>query len=202
MEYMHVHIDGFTDESKKIYIEQVFTDGDRLATFSSMIESNKAVHSLMDIPIYCEIMVYVFEETGTIKGRTTTEVYDALVGCCIRKYMIEMNRWQEETGIPSILNKKKEQPPKLPPDIMDDLEKICELAYNNLYNEKLEFKKFEVAAKPLGLLVVTNQFPYVDHKSGGWGRKINRRIGGKITYSFSHQTVKEFLAAWHACHMQ
>ena len=86
--------------------------------------------------------------------KTMTQLYTTLVLVLIRRHMIEKGEWDEECGMPDNFN-------DLPPEIMSDFEKVCELACTSLLQEDIQlvFTDSEVGKgfPHLGLLVETKE---------------------------------------------
>ena len=63
IEYRHVEILGFTQESKKKFAENIFKSKPEVsALFCNFVFSNPIIESLMDIPINCAIMALIYDE--------------------------------------------------------------------------------------------------------------------------------------------
>ena len=188
-EYRHIEILGFiTDESKVRYAELAFkSEPEVLASFKSFIFSNPIIKSLMYIPVNCAIISQVYKDirkSRKLMPKTMTQLYSTLIPVLIKRYMIEKGEWDSHHGIPNNLN-------DLPKEFVFTLNRVCELAYNGLFNKSIQlvFTDNDVGEgfQHLGLLSETKEM-YVCE-------------GAVSSYSFLHLSIQEFLAAWHVkCH--
>ena len=180
-DYRHVEILGFTDDSKIKFAEIAFkSEPDIFLLFKKFIFSNPIINSLMYIPLNCAILAQIFREvkwSQKLIPKTMTQLYTTLVLVLIRKHMIDNGEWDEDKVIPERLK-------KLPEDIFSNLKRVSELAYKGLLEEIHEFSANDVGDDfdHLGLLTTSKQM-YL--------------TGPKISYSFFHFSMQEFLAAFH-----
>ena len=179
---VRVEILGFTNESKLQYAQSAFkSDPNLLAHFEKFISSNPVINSFMYIPLNCAIMVQVFKDikcSRKLMPKTVTQLYTTLTLILIRRNMIEKGK---SSRIPSSIE-------QLPKEVLGDLKKVGELAHQGLFQREgvqLEFEDNDVGEgfQHLGLLVETKEM-YVCE-------------GAKVSYSFLHLSIQEFLAAWH-----
>ena len=183
----HIAILGFSDDQIEQYLDHRFVDSsnklkDGLKNrFLVQLKSNPALKSLAYVPVNLSILVYVFTEHGAKLPSTLTELYQQYV---LLKLSLYNQRISNDTGRLAEID-------HLPVYISESLNKLNELAYDGLKNQKLHFTQNEMQklyqSIPLdydgmGLLQVENHM-------------LNR--GSYKTYNFIHRTVQEFLAAWH-----
>ena len=186
-EYRHIKTRGFTDESIERFAEKAFArNSEVLEHFKKFILSNPIIKSMMYIPVNCAILAQVYKDimkSSELMPKTMTQLYTTLVLVLIRRHMIERGEWDKGKRVPVNLN-------GLPGEVAAALKRISELAYRGLFKEEyqLVFSDDEVGEgfKHLGLLSEAKEM-YVSE-------------GARSTYSFSHKSIQEFLAACCVAH--
>ena len=185
-EYRHIKTLGFTDESIEQFAEKAFArNSEVLEHFKKFILSNPIIKSMMYIPVNCAILAQVYKDMKSSERmpKTMTQLYTTLVLVLIRRHMIERGKWNHGQRFPYDLN-------GLPDDVTAALKKISELAYSGLFKEEVQlvFSDDEVGEcfEHLGLLSEAKEM-YVSE-------------GARSTYSFSHKSIQEFLAACCVAH--
>ena len=183
----HIAILGFSEDQIEQYVDQCFVDsshGPKDASrcrFMAQLNSNPMLKSLAYIPVNLSILVYVFKQFESKLPSTLTELYQQYV---LLKLSLYNQRQSDEVVRYTKLD-------CLPNYISEGLNKLCELAYGGIKNQKLYFTQEDIQklfqCVPLdydgmGLLEVGNYM---------------LRRGSDKTYNFIHKTVQEFLAAWH-----
>ena len=181
-EYRHIETLGFTDKSKERFAEKAFsTDLEVLEHFKKFILSNPIIQSMMYIPVNCAILAQVYKDimkSSKLVPKTMTQLYTTLVLVLIKRHMIERGEWDEYSRMPSDLR-------ELPQELTTALKEICMLAYRGLFKEQLQlvFTDNEVGKsfQHLGLLNEAKEMYMCE--------------GARTSYSFSHLSIQEFLAA-------
>ena len=183
----NIAILGFSEDRIEQYIDQCFLDSnhgpkDTLKyRFMTQLNSNLMLKSLSYIPVNLSILVYVFTQYESKLPDTLTELYQHYV---LLKLSLYNQRQSDEYMKFTTLD-------CLPDYITESLNKLCELAYGGIKNQKLYFTQNDIEklyqSVPLeydgmGLLQVDNYM---------------LRRGSNKTYHFIHKTVQEFLAAIH-----
>ena len=183
----NVAILGFSDDQIEQYIDQCFLDSSHgpkntlKHKFMIQLNSNLMLKSLAYIPVNLSILVYVFTQYESELPDTLTELYQQYV--LLKLSLYNQRQSDEHTRFPTL--------DCLPDYITESLNKLCELAYGGIRNQKLYFSQNDIEKlyQPvpldydgMGLLQVDN---YV------------LRRGSNKTYHFMHKTVQEFLAALH-----
>ncbi len=185
-EYRHVEILGFTDESKVKFAESAFqSQPDVLDHFMDFILSNPVINSLMYLPVNCAIIVQVYKDIQMgldVMPETMTQLYTILILVLIKRHLINIGRWDENSSVPSNLK-------CLPEDIYTDLQRVSELAFKGLFKKdvQLVFTNDDFAAvKSFHHLGLMNEV-----------KEMYVCKGARTSYSFLHLSIQEFLAAWH-----
>ena len=186
-EYRHIRTRGFTDESIEQFAEKTFArSSEVLEHFKKFILSNPIIKSMMYIPVNCAILAQVYKDimkSSKLMPKTMTQLYTTLVLVLIRRHMIERGEWDKGKRVPVDLD-------GLPGEVTAALKRISELAYKGLFKEEsqLVFTDDEVGEgfKHLGLLSEAKEM-YVSE-------------GARSTFSFSHKSIQEFLAACCVAH--
>ena len=125
--------------------------------------------------VYKDIM-----KSSKLMPKIMTQLYTTLVLVLIRRHMIESGEWDKDQRVPVNLN-------DLPGEVTAALKRISELAYRGFFKKRFQvqlvFLDDEVGEdfEHLGLLSEAKEM-YVSE--GAWS-----------TYSFSHKSIQEFLAA-------
>ncbi len=182
-EYRHIEIIGFTDESKVKFAESAFrSQPDVLDHFKKFIFSNPVINSLMYLPINCAIIAQVYKDiqmgTGLdVMPETMTQLYTILILVLIKRHLINIGRWDENSSVPSNLK-------CLPEDIYTDLQRVSELAFDGLLKKDVQ-------------LVFTDENDVVDLGLMNEVKEMYVCKGARTSYSFLHLSIQEFLAAWH-----
>ena len=183
----NIAILGFSEDQIEQYIDQCFLDSnhgpkDTLKyRFMAQLNSNPLLKSFAYVPVNLSILVYVFTQYESQLPDTLTELYQHYV---LLKLSLYNQRQSDEYMRFAELD-------CLPDYISEGLNKLCELAYGGINNQKLYFTQNDIEKlyQPvpleydgMGLLQVDNYM---------------LRRGSNKTYHFMHKTVQEFLAAMH-----
>ena len=174
----HVEILGFTKERILQYAKSALESDPSFEHFKEFLNSSSrnAIYSLMHSPVVCAIVLSIYR-SGFVKklmSKTMTQLYQTLLQVLIRRDMIKRGELSEDTPVPSF----KSLPSEVP-----DLKKVCKLAFDGLFSEKvqIEFTVLDADFQSFGLLTGIRE------------RDMYR--GLKTTFSFLHLSIQEFLAA-------
>ncbi len=187
-EYRHIKIIGFTDDESKVkFAESAFqSEPDVLDHFKKFIFSNPVINSLMYLPVNCAIIAQVYKDIRRmgqdVMPKTMTQLYTTLIRVLIRRHLIKIGRWDENSKIPSNLK-------DLPKDIYADLQRLSELAYKGLFRKDVQLvftDDDDVIAESFHHLGLMNEV-----------KEMYVCEGARTSYSFLHLSIQEFLAAWH-----
>ena len=174
----HLEILGFTKERILQYAKSALESDPAFEHFKQFLNSSSrnAIYSLMHSPVVCAIVLSIYR-SGFVKklmSKTMTQLYQTLLQVLIRRDMIKRGEWNEDTPVPSFESLPSEVP---------DLKKVCKLAFDGLFSEKvqIEFTVLDADFQSFGLLTGIRE------------RDMYR--GLKTIYSFLHLSIQEFLAA-------
>ena len=176
----HVEILGFTKERILQYAKSALESDPAFEHFKEFLNSSSrnAIYSLMYSPVVCAIVLSIYR-SGFVKklmSKTMTQLYQTLLRVLIKRDMIRRGEWNENTPVPSFESLPSEVP---------DLKKVCKLAFDGLFSEKvqIEFTELDADFQGFGLLTGTRERDMCE--------------GLRTTYSFLHLSIQEFLAALH-----
>ncbi len=135
----------------------------------------------MYLPVNCAIIAQVYKDIQRmgqdIVPKTMTQLYTILILVLIKRHLISIGKWDENSSVPSNLK-------CLPEDIYTDLQRVCELAFNGLFKKNVQLVFTDV--KSLHHLGLMNEV-----------KEMYVCKGARTSYSFLHLSIQEFLAAWH-----
>ena len=181
----HVEVVGFTKDQIKECISQNITENAKAEQLIQALKQRLDVLSLCYTPLNCAIMLYIYQQEDYQLPKTLTQLYTL--------YMIHTLKRSVSIHFQD-----------LDPDDITDLKHLMEsidlpfkalskMAFQGLQDEQLGFTTDQLpqeckggrGTKPelLGLMSASKFF-------SSSGRSLN--------YQFTHLTVQEFLAAWHA----
>ena len=203
-EYRHIKTLGFTDESIEQFAEKAFArNGEVLEHFKKFILSNPIIKSMMYIPVNCAILAQVYKDimkSTMPMPKTMTQLYTTLVLVLIRRRMIERGEWDKDQRVPDDLN-------GLPGEVTAALKRISELAYRGLFGEAVQLGVISEFISVRYLHQV--QLVFSDDEVGedfehlgllSEAKEMYVSKGARSTYSFSHKSTQEFLAACCVAH--
>ena len=175
----HVEILGFLDDQIRQYVDSTFRDNPGLRhEFLKYISTHPPIRNMMYIPFSCTIVAEVYranKATGRPIPRTMTQLYTDLTLAILGRYK----------------SRQHDQPPDLLPDSLDRLPKdldtqlhnLAELAFQGIVKQKVIFPCLPDNCSPLDLMNASAEL-YMGRNA-------------RVSYSFLHLTLQEFLAAVH-----
>ena len=180
-----VEVLGFTEESKKSYIEQELQDyPNKSQRLLSFLHDNHTINSACYIPIMLTILVYTFKDYEELP-KDETELYEKFICLTISRFLQKLGGGSANTAL-SIkhLSEMHHQ----------YLIHLSQLAFEALKHQKHIFTKESFSANfilafnnfhGLGLL---NYTQYTSYK---------HKIDKCISYNFVHLSIQEYLAAYY-----
>ena len=172
----HIEILGFTQESVKAYAFSTFSSvgkPEKLKKFMDYISAgeNPAINSLMYIPLNAAIIVRMYLDCKS----------DALLPHTLTELYTLFCLTILDRSLKIGIKKFKD----LPADLHEQFLHLSEIAFEGILNEEVIFHSLPSDFSHLGFL---------DAVSALYG-------GGRVSYSFLHLTLQEFLAAYHISHL-
>ena len=176
----HIEILGFARENIEAYVSSACKDNPVLKeNFDEYLSCHPFIYSVMYVPLYCSViaelyLMYWNKGKKAFAPKTLTEIYTALV-----VYLLQRHFEVDPTS--SFQAHKISHLTELPPDMYWSILDISKIAAKGIQNCQYIFDTLE--CNPLGLMS-TVQDLYIGESSS-------------ISYSFLHQTLQEFLAAFY-----
>ena len=179
-----VEILGFTKDDILRYISFAFANNETEKTkFLDYVDSHPQLESIMHIPLNAAFVVQIYQEfkrSDEDVPHTLTQLYTALVKGLLLRYMRSIQEYRE-LKIATLEN--------IPEPIKTHFEQLCLLAFMSFtkVNVQVTFTDSEAALygclDSLGLMQSSTFFSVFTVT--------------KVTHSFLHFTIQEFLAAYH-----
>ena len=168
-----IEVLGFTrNELQQYFISCLENDAKAANTLLERIQENPAVAGSCYLPLNASILVHLFKCADNLLPTTQYEIFSLLICNCIFRHL--KRTWQEDiSGVTSLDN--------LPQNIKDPFQRICEIAYRGVMDDKVSFE-LESGFNTLGLLQGVESFAI---------------CGMSHSYNFLHLSIQELLAAIH-----
>ena len=149
--------------------------------FLQFIESNPVIRAAMYTPVSAAIVEQVFKSAPHNPPTTVTQLYSAFVLMRLEQHLSEHPKYSD-------MNIKVRTLANLPERVLEDLQRLCGLAYEGVSEQKIVFSSLPEGVSTLGLLQTVPQ--------------VYDEGEGRVSYNFLHYTVQEYLAALHLSHLQ
>lgn len=173
----HVEILGFSDEQIHDYAVSVFGSSTKLLDFEKYISSTPAIKGMLYIPLNTAIVVEVYQENKT-KNRlipnTLTSLYTELCLLLIQRYIIGVQSISDPGDLVDSLN-------CLPSDVLQLFVNLAKTAFNGICDKQVVFHAIPDDIKGLGFTTASAEL----------------FTGRRVTHSFLHLTIQEYLAAFY-----
>ena len=157
------------------------TSSDSGFDFLQFIESNPMIRAAMYTPVGAAIVEQVFKSVPHNPPTTVTQLYSAFVLMRLEQHLSEHPTYSD-------MNIKVRTLADLPERVLEDLQRLCGLAYEGVSQQKIVFSSLPEGVSTLGLLQTVPQ--------------VYDEGEGRVSYNFLHYTVQEYLAALHLSHLQ
>ena len=157
------------------------TSSDSGFDFLQFIESNPVICAAMYTPVSAAIVEQVFKSAPHNPPTTVTQLYSAFVLMRLEQHLSEHPKYSD-------MNIKVRTLADLPERVLEDLQRLCGLAYEGVSQQKIVFSSLPEGVSTLGLLQTVPQ--------------VYDEGEGRVSYNFLHYTVQEYLAALHLSHLQ
>ena len=169
-----IEILGFTQNELRKYFAECLDNKTDIETLLHKIEENPRVAGSCSLPLNACILVHLFKEKRHLPS-TEYGIFNQLIHTCIVRDL-------KKRGEKNIKMKSLED---LPPEVKEQFDIICKVAYEGVQNGMIIFDEEVVGSHThtLGLLQCELSFSLctVDSRS----------------YNFVHLSIQEFLAAFH-----
>ena len=150
--------------------------------FLQFIESNPVIRAAMYTPVSAAIVEQVFLKSAPHNPPTTvTQLYSSFVLMRLEQHLSEHPKYND-------MNIQVRTLADLPERVLEDLQRLCGLAYEGVSKQKIVFSSLPEGVSTLGLLQTVPQ--------------VYDEGEGRVSYNFLHYTVQEYLAALHLSHLQ
>ena len=176
----HIEILGFAHENVEAYISSACMDNPVLKeNFDEYLSCHPFIYSVMYVPLYCSIITELYlmhwnKGKKEFAPKTLTEIYTALVAYLLQRHFdVDPTRSFQAHKIHSLT--------ELPQDMYWSVLDISKIAAKGIQNCQYIFDTLECS--PLGLMNAV-QDTYIKENP-------------PISFSFLHQTLQEFLAAFY-----
>ena len=168
--YVRIEILGFTRNELKLYFSACLEENIiAVNTLLRRIKENPIIEGSCYLPLNASILVHLFKCGGNTLPNTLYEIFTELVCNCILRHL--MKTQQEIVALKSLDD--------LPPAVDTPFQKLCEIAYQGIINDRVVFD-LDSSVNTLGLLQGVESFA----------------VHGKShCYNFLHLSVQELLAA-------
>ena len=157
------------------------TSSDSGFDFLQFIESNPVIRAAMYTPVSAAIVEQVFKSAPHNPPTTVTQLYSAFVLMRLEQHLSEHPNYSD-------MNIKVRTLADLPERVLENLQRLCGLAYEGVSKQNIVFSSLPEGLSTLGLLQTVPQ--------------VYDEGEGRVSYNFLHYTVQEYLAALHLSHLQ
>ena len=167
-------IDNKREDDEPFTTTQNSKDSQLAVKLINDLKVRNDVQSLCYIPLVCSMVILVYCKEGGHLPTTLTQLYENFILQTIRRHA------KRHDVNPSTLGSLS----SLPSQLAKPLQEMCQLAYTNLANTRMEFSSHQLqslneAVKEDYLGLMTTFTEYDEEK-----------------YQFLHLSIQEFLAAW------
>ena len=193
---LHNHVDrrieilGFAEDDRNRYIsETLMGSPGKEEELYEYLKQQPIINALCFVPLHLAILLYLFQKDSL--PETLTEMNESFILHTIYRY-IERN--SSEYSLSDAVEKLVD----LPESILDDVYKLCALAFEGLEQDQLVFPHKKIKEIFPGVSTNVNRFGLlqaVQHYPS------SRAAGTTTSFNFLHYTMQEFLAALHVSNL-
>ena len=177
----HTELLALAKEEVEMVAIHSLTSSDSGFDFLQFIESNPMIRAAMYTPVSAAIVEQVFKSVPHNPPTTVTQLYSAFVLMRLEQHLSEHPTYSD-------MNIKVRTLADLPERVLEDLQRLCGLAYEGVSQQKIVFSSLPGGVSTLDLLQTVPQ--------------VYDEGEGRVSYNFLHYTVQEYLAALHLSHLQ
>lgn len=175
----HVEILGFSEEQIHQYAVSVFGSGQSLQEFERYISSTPAIKGMLYVPLNTAIVIEVYQENKTKERpipNTLTSLYTDLCLLLIQRYLIGVQLIKDPGSLVDQLSDLSLKHS----DVFRLFISLAEIAFDGILDKQIVFQNFPERIKGLGFTTASAEL----------------FTGRRVTHSFLHLTIQEFLAAY------
>ena len=180
----HVEVLGFTDDQVRHCIMKSVSNQDKARELCTQLQERLDIISLCHIPLNCRIVLFVYQQEDYQLPKTLTELYELFVVHTLKRHTKRLDGEKASRKLNDLNH--------IPAVTRNKVNFLCKMAFEGLTSDKLIFPEDTLDAQ----LCVSNDSdvePYLLDLMNA--AKSFHKTGSKITYSFLHLTIQEFLAA-------
>ena len=180
----HVEVLGFTDEQLRHCIMKSVSNQDKARELCTQLQERLDIISLCHIPLNCRIVLFVYQQEDYQLPKTLTELYELFVVHTLKRHTKRLDGEKASRKLNDLNH--------IPAVTRNKVNFLCKMAFEGLMSDKLVFTEDKLDAE----LCVSNDSDVEPHLLDLMNAaKSFHKTGSKITYSFLHLTIQEFLAA-------
>ena len=182
-----IEIAGFLQSEITRYFNEAIGDPKIVQKLSDRLREHPVIEASCYLPLNTAIVTHVFLAQNHTLSATLHGVFTSLVKCCIKRHL--KRGAKEGEVIPKISSLDH-----LPPDIQDQFENLCTLAYHGVMENKATFSEedlqsFKLPTELSTLSLMQGVASFTDTEES------------KL-YNFLHLSTQELLAAFHISKLQ
>ena len=178
---------GFTDDSKKEYIEQELKHyPEKMERLVSYLDNHQTINSICYIPMIMSILVCTFKEIEELPS-DQTELYERFISLAISRYV------QKLKDNPSLVILSLQHLPEIYENYLLELSKF---AFYNLRGDKIVFTSEDIEKSCPKLSSANNDFHGLGLLKSTQYFSM-KKIDNCMSYNFLHLSLQEYLAAYY-----
>ena len=184
----HMEVVGFTEKQIEKCIKLNIPDSVKAEKLIDQLKQRLDILSLCYTPLNCAIILYVYRQSEYILPTTLTQLYTL--------YIVHTLKRSAKIHFENLDSVTIKDLNHLPDPIKQPYEALCEMAFDGLKEDQLGFDGHELPLSLKHYTIVKGTKPELLGMMSG--SKSFSEIEEKLSYQFTHLTVQEYLAAWHA----
>ena len=184
----HVEVVGFTEKQIKKCIRRNIPYSVKAKELIDQLKQRLDILSLCYTPLNCAIILYVYRQSEYVLPTTLTQLYTL--------YILHTLKRSAEIHYKRLDSDTIDDLKQLPDPINLSFEALCEMAFHGLVEDQLGFDASQLPLTLQQCPVGKGTKPELLGLMSGSKNFLNLKV--KLSYQFTHLTVQEYLAAWHA----
>jgi len=177
---------GFTDKSKKAYVQKELQNSpDKIEKLSLFLSRNREISNICNVPVIMSILVYTFKEIDELPANRI-ELYERFIALSMLQYL----KMVDNEHKCKILDLQS-----LPECFQECIAELSKLAFNLKHNNSV-FTAEELDSVCPNIAAVNNKFPeLILLKSALYFNM--KRTETCYSYKFLYSSIQEFLATYY-----